>query len=226
MAFGLDDPEKQRAVLIGILILGLGYVFYNYLWKPVHEERVALSERLETLESYNDQARALTQPRRINELRRQEAEYQVALAAYATMLPSNAEVPELLADVAGAAVQNEVAIVNFAPLDVVSGEDLMEVPFDLQVQGGYHDVGRFLADIGNLARLVRPSISGLEQVKIEDEPAREGDPKPPARYEVLATMRLSTFVPVGEIQPVGESEAAASPAEGAAAYSPERPDAS
>ncbi len=226
MAFGLDDPEKQRAILIGILILGLGYVFYSFLWKPVHEERVALSERLEELESYNDQARALTQPRRINELRRQEAEYQVALAAYATMLPSNAEVPELLADVATAAVHNEVAIVNFAPLDVVSGEDLMEVPFDLQVQGGYHDVGRFMADIGNLARLVRPSVTGLEQVKIEDDPAREGDPKPPARYEVLATMRLSTFVPVGEIQPVGESEAAAQPAEGAASYSPEESDAS
>jgi type IV pilus assembly protein PilO len=226
MAFGLDDPEKQRAILASILVLGLGYVFYAYLWKPVHEERVALSQRLEELESYNDQARALTQPRRINELRRQEAEYQVALAAYATMLPSNAEVPELLADVAAAAVHNEVAIVNFAPLDVVAGEDLMEVPFDLQVQGGYHDVGRFLADIGNLARLVRPSITGLEQVKIEEEAVREGEPPPPPRYEVLATMRLSTFVPVGEIQPVEGTEAAAPPTEGAAAWTPEVSDAS
>lgn len=225
MAFGLDDPQRQRAVLFGALVLGLGYVFYSYLWKPVHEERVVLAERLDELERYNDQARALTQPRRINELRRQEAEYQVALAAYATMLPSNAEVPELLADVAAAAIQNDVAIVNFAPLDAVPGEDLMEVPFDLQVQGGYHDVGRFLADLGNLPRLVRPSMTGLEQVKIEDE-ARPGQTNPLARYEVLATMRLSTFVPVGEIQPVGGEDAAAPATEGSAALPMGRSDAS
>ncbi len=216
MAFGLDDPDRQRAVLVGILLLGLGYVFYAYLWKPVHEERVALQDRLEQLEGYNDQARALTQPRRINELRRQEAEYQVALAAYATMLPSNAEVPELLADVAAAAVQNDVAIVNFAPLDAVAGEDLTEVPFDVQVQGGYHDVGRFLADIGNLARLVRPSVTSLEQVKIEED-AATGRAKPEPRYEVLATMRLSTFVPVGEITPVEKGDASAPLSRGSAA---------
>lgn len=225
MAFGLDDPERQRAVLFGALILGLGYVFYSYLWKPVHEERVALEERLTELEHYNDRARTMTQPRRINELRRREAEYQVALAAYATMLPSDAEVPGLLADVAAAAVQNDVAIVNFAPLDPVAGEDLMEVPFDVQVQGEYHEVGRFLADIGNLPRLVRPSVSGMEQVKIEEAPTA-GQSSPVVRYEVLATMRLSTYVPMGEIQPVGAEDAAAPLPEGSAAWAPEKSDAS
>ena len=84
--------------------------------------------------------------------------------------------------------------------------------------------GLWVASTGH--SLVRPSVTGLEQVKIEEEALREGDEKPPARYEVLATMRLSTFVPVGEIQPVGESEATAPVSEGAAAYSPEVADAS
>jgi hypothetical protein len=39
-------------------------------------------------------------------------------------------------------------------------------------------------------------------------------------------MRLSTFVPVGEIQPVEGTEAAAPPTEGAAAWTPEVSDAS
>lgn len=227
MAFGLEDPEKQRAVLIGLAVLGLGYAYYAFLWKPVHEERVVLETRLADLERYNDQARALTQPRRINELRRQEAEYQVALAAYATMLPSGAEVSDLLADIAGAAVRNEVAIVNFAPLELVSGEDLTEVPFDLQVQGSYHQIGRFLADIGNLTRLVRPSVTGLEQVKIEEEVTREGQTPPPPRYEVLTTVRLSTYVPAVEMQQVDEeSEDAAGPTSTGTAWVPEDNDAS
>lgn len=227
MAFGLDDPDRQRAALFVLLLAGLGYVFYAYLWKPVHEERVALEARLGEVERYNDQARALTQPRRINELRRQEAEYQVALAAYATMLPEGGEVSDLLADVAAGAVQNDIAIVNFAPLETVVGEDLMEVPFDLQVQGNYHAIGQFLADIANLSRLVRPVVTGFEQVKIEEEAVREGEQRPPARYEVLATIRLATYTPTGgEIEPVEEEDASATPAAGAAALAPEGTDAS
>ena len=227
MAFGLDDPERQRAVLLGLLLMGLGYAYYAYLWKPVHEERTAVEERVAELERYNDQARTLTQPRRINELRRQEAEYQVALAAYATMLPASAEVSDLLADVAAGAVQNDVAIVNFAPLEPVVGEDLVEVPFDLQVQGGYHDIGRFLADIANLGRLVRPTVTGIEQVKIEEEAARAGEERPPPRYEALATVRLSTFTPTGEIQaPEEDKDASALPAAPSAVLVPEETDAS
>jgi Tfp pilus assembly protein PilO len=227
MAFGLDTPERQRAVLMGLLLMGLGYVWYAYLWKPVHAERVVLEERRDELESYNDQARALTQPRRLNELRRQEAEYQVALAAYTAMLPSGAEVADLLGDIAAAAVQNDVAIVNFAPLEPVVGQDLTEVPFDLQVQGPYHDVGYFLADIANLVRLVRPAVSALEQIRIEGEAAREGLAKPPPTYEVLATVRLSTFIPTGEIRiEVEEQDASAPPSPGSAALAPEGTDAS
>ena len=227
MAFGLDSPERQRAVLFGLLLMGLGYVYYAYLWRPVHEERVVLEERRDELEGYNDQARALTQPRRLNELRRQEAEYQVALAAYTAMLPSGAEVADLLGDIAAAAVQNDVAIVNFAPLEPVVGQDLTEVPFDLQIQGPYHDVGYFLADIANLVRLVRPAVSAFEQIRLEGEAAREGLAKPPPTYEVLATVRLSTFVPTGEIRiEVEEQDASVPTRSGSAALAPEGTDAS
>ena len=208
MAFGLEDPQKQRAFLGVILALGLGYVFYAYVYNPVHEERVAASERLEEIESYNDQARSLSQPRRLNELRRQEAEYQVALAAYETMLPAEAEVAGLLGDVAAAAASNGVTIVNFAPLEPVTGETLTELPYDLQVQGAYHDVGRFLAEIANLPHLVRPSVTAMEQVRIEEE-VPEGQNRPDkakVRYEVLTTMRLATFLPMDRVEAVVDDE--------------------
>lgn len=229
MAFGLEDPAKQRAFLIGILLVGLGYVFYQYLWKPIHEERVATEERLAQLERYNGQARALTQPQRVNELRRQEAEYQIALAAYETMLPSEAEVAGLLGDVAAAATQNGIAIVNFAPLEPLTGEQLLELPYDVQVQGGYHDIGRFLAELANLPRLVRPSVTAMEQVVIQEEaPAGGGaTPRepPPPQYEVLGTLRLSTFVPLDEVQTVGAESGPPQPT-GSSALGPEGSDAS
>lgn len=206
MAFGLDDPQKQQAVLLALLLMGAGYVFYQYVWSPLHEERVVLEERVESLEAYNDRARALTQPGRIADLRQREAEFQVALAAYETMLPSRAEVSTLLEDVARAALTYEVDIVNFAPLDPVVGETLVELPYDVQVQGSYHDIGRFLADVANLPRLVRPVVISLEHVERPDDSGDEAG----VVHEVLGTLTLSTFIPpdgqaVGVIAPADQT---------------------
>lgn len=209
MAFGLDSPDRQRAVLFTLLLVGLAYVFWQYLYSPLREERMMTEERLATLQSYNDQARALTQPARLRDLEQREAEYQVRLAEYETLLPAEAEVPTLLEEVAFAAIENDVKIINFAPLPEVPGDVLIEIPYDVQVQGDYHDVGRFLASVVSLPRVVRPTISELLQAEVgavqglttapapapeAGQPAPTGPPPPP-EYEVLATMRLSTYVP-------------------------------
>lgn len=211
MAFGLNDPAKQQAVLVAMLIAGGGYVFYQYLWSPLHEERVAVEQHQQQLELANEQARAVTQPRRIQELQQLEAEYQVALAAYETMLPSQMEVSSLLEDIAFVALEDDVAIVAFAPLEELRSEHLVEVPYDLQVQGGYHEIGRFLAEVVDLPRLVRPAIVSLEQVEVT--PATETTQ---AEYAVLAKLVLSTFLPAGatvpaRVEAVEEAPAAQAP---------------
>lgn len=214
MAFGLNDPAKQQAILVSILIAGAGYVFYQYLWSPLHEERVAVEQHQEQLEMANEQARAVTQPRRIQELQQLEAEYQVALAAYETMLPSQLEVSSLLEDIAFVALEDDVAIVAFAPLEELRSEHLVEVPYDLQVQGGYHQIGGFLAEVVDLPRLVRPAVVSLEQVEVT--PATETTQ---AEYAVLAKLVLSTFLPAGAAVParvdaIEEAPAAAEPPAG------------
>lgn len=187
--FGLDTPDRQRAFLFGLLLLGAGYVFYQYVWGPVHAERVVLEETIAALEQKNTQARALTQPGRIEELRRREAEYEVALAAYETMLPTRSEVADLLEEIARSALMESVDIVNFAPLAPVEGSELVQIPYDLQVQGSFHEIGRFLASIANMPRLVRPVVVSLEHVAIET-----GAEAPPD-HEVLASLTVSTFLP-------------------------------
>ena len=209
MAFGLDSPDRQRAALFTLLLVGLTYAFWAYLYSPLREERTVIEDRLATIESYNDQARALTQPARLRDLEQREAEYQVRLAEYETLLPSDAEVPTLLEEVAFAAIENDVKIVNFAPLPELAGESLVEIPYDVQVQGDYHAVGRFLASVVSFQRVVRPTVSELLQAEMgaiqgmtaapqappAAPPGTPADAEPAPEYEVLATMRLSTYVP-------------------------------
>lgn len=207
--FGLNDPDHQKAAIFGLLIVGGAALYYQYLWSPLHAERVVVEERLERLQRANEAARAVTQPRRVKELRQREAEYQVALTAYETMLPSQAEVPGLLEEISAAALAEQVAIVSFAPLDEIRGAELVEFPYDLQIQGDYHAVGRFLAEVVNLPRLVRPSVLALEGIEIA--PATE---TLDAEYEILATLLLSTFVPAGLILAETEIEGTAAASAG------------
>lgn len=195
MAFGLDDPDRQRAVLVGLLVLGAAYAFYNYVYSPVREERIAIEERLETLETANTEARARTQPGRLRELREQEAEYQVRLARYETMLPAESEVPDLLEDVAGVALEQGVEIVEFTPLEPIEGESLVELRYEIEVQAGYHDVGRFLAGVVNLPRLIRPRVIEVDRVEVE-EPTEDQ----PGVYEIGGTFEFTTYMAIDDAE--------------------------
>lgn len=198
---GLDSPERQRVALLALGIVGGALLFQRYAWSPLHEERLATETHRTRLERANRQARAVTQPARVTELERQESRFEVALAAYEAMLPDRSEASALLSGVAGAALSADVDIVSFAPRDEIAGPVLVEIPYDVQVQGSYHDVGRFLAGVVNLPQLVRPEVVALIGLPVES-PER-GEP----RHQVLGTLVLSAYVRVDEIrmEPAGNA---------------------
>jgi len=186
--FGLDDPGQQKTVVTVLLMIGAAVLFYQYEWSPLRADRLAAEQHLSLIEQTNRQARAVTQPQRVADLKRRESDFRVAMAAYDEILPSAAEVPLLLAQVSSAALTEHVEIVQFTPLDARAGEDLVEFPYDLQVQGRYHEIGQFLAAIVNLPRIVRPTIVSLEGVLA---PPTRGFEEP--KNEVVATIALSAF---------------------------------
>lgn len=191
---GLDSPDRQRMALFALLLVGGAMLFHRYAWSPLHEDRMALEGRLASLDRANRQARALTQPARVSELEQRESEYEVALAAFETLLPDRSEASALLTGVSSAALSADVEIVSFAPREEIAGTDLVEIPYDIQVQGSYHDIGRFLAGVINLPQLVRPDIVALTGV-VEESPDR-GE----AEHQVLGTLLLSAYVRGPEVR--------------------------
>jgi Tfp pilus assembly protein PilO len=117
------------------------------------------------------------------------------------MLPDRSEASTLLSGVAGAALSADVDIVSFAPRDEIAGPVLVEIPYDVQVQGSYHDVGRFLAGVVNLPQLVRPELVALIGVPVESPERGE------AGHQVLGTLVLSAYVRADEIraEPAGSA---------------------
>lgn len=185
---GLESPDRQRLALIALLLVGAAVLYHRYVWSPLHDERVAAEAHLRSLERSIRQARALTQPARVTELERRESEYELALAAVETLIPERSEASALLAGVARAALSADVEIVSFAPAEEVPGVDLVELPYDVQVQGAYHDLGRFLAAVINLPQLVRPEVVALTGV-VEESPDRGA-----LEHQVLGTLVLTAYV--------------------------------
>ncbi|MGH7570273.1 MAG: type 4a pilus biogenesis protein PilO [Gemmatimonadota bacterium] len=186
--FGLDSPDRQRMALFALLLVGGAVLFHRYVWSPLNEDRIATETRLARLDRTNRQAQALTQPARIAELERRESVYEVALAAYETLLPDRSEAMSLLSGVSSAALSADVEIVSFAPRENIVGKVLEEVPYEVQVQGSYHDIGRFMAGVINLPQIVRPEVVSLAGI-VDDSPDR-GE----LEHQVLGTLVLSAYV--------------------------------
>jgi Tfp pilus assembly protein PilO len=75
------------------------------------------------------------------------------------LLPTDKEMAELLTSITQAGEQAGVEFQSFKPGPQRPQEFYNENPVDIQVKGGFHQVGVFLARVANLPRIV--SVSGL-----------------------------------------------------------------
>ncbi|RJX31747.1 MAG: pilus assembly protein PilO [Oxalobacter sp.] len=69
-------------------------------------------------------------------------------------LPSKAEMDALLSDINQAGVGRGLQFELFKPGQVVVKEYYAELPIQIKVSGGYHDIASFMSDIANLPRIV------------------------------------------------------------------------
>jgi type IV pilus assembly protein PilO len=84
----------------------------------------------------------------------QMEEMKVTFDSLLSRLPAKTEVPGLLEDVGTRAGESGLTNVNinFQP-DVVA-EYYIEVPIDITVDGGYHDMGGFVSGVAGMPRIV------------------------------------------------------------------------
>lgn len=176
------EPDKQKKLLIGLIPLLLLFAY----WFGVHggktEEIAAMESRLQTLETRNATARVRA-GRGAADLEERLALYEQHIAQLETLVPSSEEVPELLHDMTLRAQENGVEIAMVRPQSEEPGPFYTLRTYDVAVFGGYHDVGRFLASIGSLPRIVTPGGLSMKARKVGPDGA-----------ELQARFRIRTYV--------------------------------
>ena len=104
-----------------------------------------------------DIARGLATARRLPEFQAQVGELETRLDGLKAVLPEEKDVAEILRRVQGLATQSNLAIQRFTPQPQKQQQLYAELPYKLQAEGTYHDLGRFFDRISKFHRIINVS---------------------------------------------------------------------
>jgi type IV pilus assembly protein PilO len=190
MALIPSDPQKRNALFIGILAVAAFYFFWAYVYSPRNTEVQELDSRLTDLAAENRRAQILA-TRGGTELEERLALYERHVSQLERLIPQSDEVAALLNDITREARRIGVDVTSMHPEPEEQGPFYTKKTHELEVLGEYHDVGRFLAAIASLARIVTPI--DLELFRYEGEAAMDEYEAP-----VAAQLRIQTYLLPGE----------------------------
>ena len=177
-----SDPHARQKLMLGLLVvLGLGYFGYQYVYSPRAAEVRVLQERLETLEMQNDAARALTRGPGTEDVEEQLALYRDQLVTVEGLIPLSEELPDLLDAISAEAQRTGVELSLIQPVGATDEGFYTRRIYDVAVLGAYHDIGEFLTRVASLPRIITPINLVLTT---RPEEMRDGRPQLEARFSI------------------------------------------
>lgn len=187
MALLPADPKgrKQALLLMGALVVAGWYVAKMYVLDPRQTEIATFESQLSSLEIQNRRSRALAA--RKDDLRARMEIQERQLLIFEEFIPESEEVPELLDAISKEAQLTGVELSRIRPQAAEVGEFYTKQVWELSVLGDYHNVGRYLARIASLPRIIKPT-----NIQISPAPQSRATRDMQAPLEV--SFNIETFV--------------------------------
>ena len=185
MSPDLKDPGIQRLILGGIVAVGIVYAFYALVYSGQTAQIALLEARLRRIDRHVELAKKRVERHNIEDLKVELGELEGQLQVLERLLPKAEEVPDFLEMVERKGIRTGITAILFEPAGSRESQLYEEQIYKVSVRGRYHDIGAFLARIGNSPRIVKTSSITLVSQKREN-PRKERD--------VVANFELSTFV--------------------------------
>lgn len=138
-------------VVSGLAVFG----FWKFYVLDAQADIDIRQSRLSVLRA--DITRGIATARRLPEFQAQVSELETRLDGLKAVLPEEKDVAEILRRVQGLATQSNLAIQRFTPQAQKQQSLYAELPYKLQAQGTYHDLGRFFDRISKFHRIINVS---------------------------------------------------------------------
>ncbi|MGN0925297.1 type 4a pilus biogenesis protein PilO [Ectopseudomonas mendocina] len=136
-------------LLLLIIVLVLGYNFHLRDLQNMLEQRQREEEALK--EQFTSKA---FQAANLEAYKEQMKEMEVSFGALLRQLPSDTEVPGLLEDITRTGLGSGLEFEEIKLLPEVAQQFYIELPIQIKVTGGYHDLATFVSGVASLPRIV------------------------------------------------------------------------
>ena len=145
-------PIKQKLLIIVLIVILEGLLFYFSFFAPRKDEYVQLSRRLTALRGEVAEKQRIAD--NLPQLKHQFDLLNLDLRHALTELPNQKEIPTLLTGITSAGKAAGLDFLIFRPKSEDPKDFYASVPVDISVAGTYHEVAEFFNSVGNLPRIV------------------------------------------------------------------------
>lgn len=176
-------PKTVRLSVVSGFLVAISVAFWHFSYKPVQAQRSELVLKAQELQRNLNNARAVAAniPAVEAEITGMEHDLELALK----QLPNRKQFEDLLQDISTAGKKVGVAIKSIDRDTEVPRDFYAEVPFQLEIEGTYHDLARFFEMVASLPRIV--NIGSLE-IQVSKETQAE------TRLKVAGRARTYRFL--------------------------------
>ncbi|MFH0810675.1 MAG: type 4a pilus biogenesis protein PilO [Pseudomonadota bacterium] len=171
--------KNQKLAILGGMLLLITTAYMMLFFLPQRKEFADLSLKLAKTKEEMEAVEATAAG--IDKFRADKAETEWAFEQALSRLPDKKEIPGLLSSISQAGSQCGLEFMLFRPKEEVPQQFYAEIPVEIKVLGGYHDVARFFDAVSKLPRIV--NISGLKM----GEPKEKDNGDIVVNAECLAT---------------------------------------
>jgi type IV pilus assembly protein PilO len=181
MALLPTDKKSQNTLAIGIIALVIAFGFYWFRYKKVKAEIIAKEANVESLTTLKTSLQGTVA--RYGNLGRQLKIYEQHMNRLEELIPQRQDVPALLYSIAEQAQIANVAWGGIRPTLEEPVAYYSRELYGVNVSGGYHEIGSYLAGIASLRRIIKVGDMNLT-VDAQAKPRGDGLPTLRANFVI------------------------------------------
>jgi type IV pilus assembly protein PilO len=199
-------PMWQKCLILAGVMLVLGLVWYLVFYVPNSDEISSLRTQLDRLQKQIQEQQKAKETK--VSLEKQIKALEDELKVLSAKLPEEKEIPDLLSSVNEMGRLNGLEFVLFKQGKPVRKDYYSEIPVEIQVKGGFHQILQFLSRVGGMDRIVHISKLKMGQYKAD-----------PGGGTIVATLQATTYKyesepPPKKAEPAKKKPPAPSPPKG------------